>query len=194
MDDARLLETVCWALSTRSLTPGAKFGSGTITRQDVWAALGGCRSGWEDAGPDLLYIEADRMAQSGRAIRGDGVTVWPIDLKRIRDQIAVAAHRAMQTARNDSKDREAPALGLAQGGAEYALAHWQFGRYAGPRWTLEACAKRVRWATTGGEPATGVRLDRFCEHVDACESVLHSMRDEAMSRFRRQLLAAREAA
>lgn len=229
MDDNRLIETICWAMSQRSLTPGAKIGRGTFTREDVWGALGAARKGWEDAGPDLIYLEAHRLAQcdnrspvvdaekrfaeelaAARAARkrfdeiellrnqqraelesiqkalksAAGIVVWAVDLQRVRDQIAIVVNRRIPAMRSR--------IEVAQVATEYALAHWQSGRYAGEEWRLEACAKRVPGVAGDHD---GLRLAQFSKFAAVAGEVLHEMRNEAMSRFRRELLSAqREAA
>lgn len=171
--DEQGMEALVWTRSLRSLTPGARYGKATVTREDVlgcWAASRDPDRPHEDPGPELLWLEASRKGHSDRSLRGDSAGSWAVDVAEMRARLIA------QTVRRMRGVSEA----VAAAGVDHALSHWEGGRYAGKRFSAEVLAKRAK-----------VRKDVVCRAARIADCVLHSERNEAMSRFCRALAAAR---
>jgi hypothetical protein len=176
VDDSRLLQLICWSMSSQSMsiTPG---GGGSIRREDVWQMIGACRRFVNDPGPDLLLLEAGCKAVSDLAKRDTSSIAPPVArIEWVRDRIAWEAGKRSKFRDKECEDR------VLFAAADYALAKMAKGRNAGQYWTVPAVAKRL-----------GLRTEDVGKVLSAAESGLWAFRDEAMARFRREVLAARRA-
>jgi len=177
MDDSRLLQLICWAMSMASLsvTPA---GGGAFRREDVWQMIGACRRFANDPGPDILLLEAGCSAVSDRGIRDTSTIAPPVArIEWVRERIAWEAGKRSKSKGKVVEDR------VLFAAAECALAKLARGRNAGQYWEAPAVAARLE--LKAGDVA-GV--------IGAAESGMWAFRDETMSRFRREVLSARRMA
>lgn len=177
------ITALVWAMGQRSTTPAVRPGGGRLSRDDVWGAFGACRSGspLNDCGPEILWLEAHRLARSDRDL--PAIAPWPI---REREVIAVIAIRAFRAVAGKRK-RGQPIYQLAEAAALCELKHHIDGRECGPEWTQEAIAAGLRFTTRHGTQIEGVSKERLAPYCEEARAALIDMRDEALYRLQKEL-------
>lgn len=177
------ITALVWAMGQRSTTPAVRPGGGRLSRSDVWGAFGACRNGspLEDCGPEILWLEAQRLAKSDRD--RDAIAPWPIREHEIIAVIAIRAFRAVTRERR----RGQAIYQLAEAAAVCELKHHIDGRECGPEWTQEAIAAGLRFTTARGTHIEGVNPKTLRPYCEAARAALTDMRDEALYRLQREL-------
>ncbi len=171
MSEAKTLsERIAIALSTPSTSDlqrqrGRSHG---VSNDEIIAALGVCRDGPDDFGPELIEDSALGDMYSDREL------TKRTDLIRERWHLAFApeCYPAQQATRNVTADR----LAVIDAAVSYSHAHHCRGRNAGEAWTLEEMAKK-------GE----VRIEIFMEFVVVADYVRSKIEGEAKVRMRNAL-------
>lgn len=168
MSEIRTLsERIAIALSTPSTSDlqRSRGKSHGVSNDEIIAALGACRDGPDDFGPELIEDSALGDMYS------DHELVKRTNLIRERWHLAFASecYPAQQATRNVTADR----LTVIYAAISYSHAHHCRGREAGGAWTVEEMAKKGK-----------VRSETFVEFVVVADHVRSMIEGEAKARMK----------
>ena len=172
MSDRRdLLERIATAHSTRSTSDfgGTRGRSEGITNDDILCALGLCRDGPDDFGPELIELSAMGATYSDAAIVRAARAIMPTAESLFAEHYCWPSNHASRYVTADSPKCIIEAI-------RYVVAHQCRGRNAGALWTIGRASGRAK-----------KRAEIFAEYVNTVEIMFTAMEGEAMARLRMAL-------